>query len=71
VLGRETAPDDIGEMRGDVIERFGLDQRLVRRRQQRQARSQTRAEDPDAIVALRCQSRDRAPRVQHRLAADL
>ena len=63
VLGRQSAPHDVGEVRRDVIERLGADQRLVRRRQQREARAEARAEDADALVALpRPATRSRAAR---------
>ena len=68
---RQAAPDDVGEIRRDVIERLRLDQRFVRRRQQREARSEAGAEDADPLVALRRQPRDRPPRVEHRLPAHL
>ncbi len=67
VTRREPAPDDIGEMRRDMVQRFDLDQRFVRRGEQREARPQAGAENPDAIVALERQPRDGPPRVEHRL----
>jgi len=71
VLRRQPAPDDIGEVRRDVVERLRLDQRLVRRGEQREARPQASCENPDAVVALRRQPCDRAARIEHGLPADL
>ena len=68
---REAAPDDVGEVRRDVIERLRPNQRLVRRRQQREARAQAGAEDADPFVALPRQPLDRAPGVEDRLATHL
>ena len=68
---RDPAPHDIGEVRRDVIERFRVDERLVRRRQQREARSEARAENADAVVALHREPCNRAPRVEHGLPAHL
>ena len=52
VRGRQALPDDVGEVRRDVVERRRADERLVRRRQHRQARSEAGAEDADRLVAL-------------------
>src|SRR5438093_3013377 len=68
---RDAAPHDICEVRRHVVERLGANQRLVRGRQQRQTRSEARAEYPDTIVALAREPRDGAARVEHRLTAYL
>lgn len=52
VPGGQAAPDDIGKPRRDVIERLRPDTRLVGRRQHRQARSEARAQNADALEAL-------------------
>ena len=49
----------------------GLDERLVRRRQHRQAGSEARAEDADRVVALALQPGGRLPGIEHGLATDL
>ena len=68
---REPVPDDVAEVGRDVIERLRPDEWLVARRQHRQARPEAGAEDPDAVVPLRCQPPDGPSRIEHRLAADL
>src|SRR5438552_3477796 len=65
------APYDVGEIRRDVIERLRANERLMRRRQQRETRSQARAEDADALVPSRREPGDRPPCVEHRLPAHL
>ena len=71
VARRQAAPDHVGEVRRDVIERLRPNQRFVRRRQQRETRAEAGAEDADPFVALPRQPLNRAPRVEHRLAAHL
>ena len=57
VRRREPLPDDVGEVRRDVIERRRLSERLVRGGQHREARAQAGAEDADRLVALLRQPR--------------
>jgi hypothetical protein len=53
-----------------VVERFGVDQRFVRRGQQREARSRLVPRMPIRLNPA-VQPADGAPRVEHRLAAHL
>ncbi len=52
VCRRQPFPDDVGEVRGDVIQRRGPDERLVCCRQHREAGPQAGAENADRLVAL-------------------
>ena len=54
-----------------MIEGLRLNQRLVRRRQQREAGAEAGSENADAFIALLVQPGNRAPRFEHRLAAHL
>ena len=54
-----------------MIQRLHANARLVRRREQRKTRAQAGAKNADSLVALLRQPTYRAPRVHHRLAADL
>ena len=71
MLCRDPPPHDVGKVGRDVIERLGSNERLVRRCQQREARSEAGAEDADPIVPLRGKPGNRTPRVEHCLAAHL
>ena len=64
----QTTSREVGR---DVIEGGGPNQRLVRRRQHRQAGAETRTEDADGLVTLLRQPGDRPPRIEHCLAAYL
>ena len=68
---RESTPHDVGEPGRNVIERLRPDERLVCRRQHRQARSEARAKDANALESLRMQPCHCAPCVKNGLAAHL
>ena len=71
VLGGQSAPDDIGEVWGDVIQCLRLQERFVGRREERETRTQAGAENPDAIETFGGQPPDRPPGIEDRLTAHL
>src|SRR5688572_29989715 len=71
VTRRQPSPDDVRKPRRDMIERLRPDEWLVRGGQHRQARTEARPENADALEALLRQPGYRTTRVHHGLPADL
>src|SRR6185295_10694178 len=68
VSRRQSAPGYVGNITGNVIKSAGVDVRLMRKRQKRDARSNAGAEYADAFVTLIFQPPHRGARVEHSLA---
>ena len=47
---RDAAPDDIGEVAGDMIENSDINRSVVREGEKRSARADACADDADAII---------------------
>ncbi len=68
VRGRESVPNHIRDIAGDVIKSTRLEIGLVSKRQKRDARADTRAENSNPFISLLFQPAHRRARVEHGLS---
>src|SRR5258705_2359151 len=68
MCSRQSVPDNIGNIARNVIEGSSIQIRLVRKGQERNAGSDTRAKNPNTFIPLTLQPTHSSTRIKHRLA---